>query len=196
MPQKIILIRHGETDFNKDKIIQGQLDTFLNKKGLSQAYKIAQSLKRERPIIIFSSDLKRAHHTAWVIADFLQRPLVSTKLLRERSFGKLAGLTRDEIKGFVNFFGEEGKWSGSWLDGVFNIETDEQICKRLQVLVSGLKKYKNETVIIVTHGGTIKILLKLFKFDEDFVTNLNIKNTACLVLKKKNGQYKIIPSAV
>lgn len=122
--------------------------------------------------------------------------MISTSLLRERFYGSLQGLTKKEISQFIHGFGDEGKWSGGWMDSVFNIETDKQIFQRLNEFRSILKEHEGKTVVVVTHGGTIRILLKLFYFSSDFIKNLPIKNTSCFILKKKNNRYelKITPS--
>lgn len=191
MPKKIVLIRHGETDFNVENIMQGHLDTFLNPNGLRQAREIAQILVEENIDAIISSDLKRAYHTGIIIANELQKPITSTALLRERFYGSLQGLTKREITQFINGFGEEGKWAGGWMDEVFSIETDEQIIQRLQAFVRGLEQYRGKTVVVVTHGGTIRILLRLFDIAQGLVENFTLKNTDCLVLKEKNGRYEL-----
>lgn len=73
MPKKIILVRHGRTDWNSERITQGHLDTFLNKEGLDQAIAVAEKLKDEKIDVIISSDLKRAFQTALVIAQKLKK---------------------------------------------------------------------------------------------------------------------------
>ncbi|PIS15460.1 hypothetical protein COT62_03610, partial [Candidatus Roizmanbacteria bacterium CG09_land_8_20_14_0_10_41_9] len=98
MLDKIIIIRHGETDFNKERVIQGQLDTFLNKNGVEQARKAAVKLKGEKIDRIYTSDLKRANHTALIIGEVLKARVIPTPLLRERYFGELQGLRIETIK--------------------------------------------------------------------------------------------------
>lgn len=187
MPKKIILVRHGETDFNVAKIIQGQLDTFLNQQGLKQAVDIACVLAQEHIDLIFSSDLKRAHHTACIIGEKAGKPVVTTRHLRERHFGSLQGLTRREIVRFIPGFGEEGRWTGGWFDSILGIETDVMMEKRIGYFIEeDVQQHKNKTVVFVTHGGTIRMILKVFGFDEVLVKNLNIKNTSCITLIKRH----------
>lgn len=191
MPKKIILVRHGETDFNKEKIIQGQLDTFLNNEGIKQAEEIGQNLRNENIDVIFSSDLKRTYQTALIVSKKIKKLVIKTKFLRERYFGKLQGLKIKEIKADIFRYGEEGFWNGSWLDKIFEIETSEQIKKRLTHFFILLKKHKNQTVLLVTHGGTIREILNFLNFDKNFVRNLSIPNTSCLALKRGNNGYEL-----
>lgn len=187
MPKKIILVRHGQTDFNKEAIIQGQLDTFLDEKGLKQAEKIAHLLAGEDVDVIISSDLKRAYQTAITIGQRIKKPVIKTKLLRERHFGKLQGFKKEEIKKIIHQFDSDEDLSSYWWDKEFAIETNEQVKKRLDQLILRLKRHKNKTILIVTHGATIRMFLKLFRVDNKTVNNLEIKNTGCFVLEKKNG---------
>ena len=64
MPKRIIIVRHGQTVENKQKILQGHLDTLLDDDGKKQAQAAAELLKNEKIDLFFSSDLKRSYHTA------------------------------------------------------------------------------------------------------------------------------------
>jgi len=194
MVQKIIIIRHGETDFNKERIVQGQLDTFLNKNGIEQARKAAEKLKREDINYIYTSDLKRAHQTALIIGEVLHAQVIPTPLLRERYFGKLEGLHRDEVKKiFWRFFNEvETSVRFGWFDKEFLIETDEEIQTRFKKLFQSLDKSGTKTVAIVTHGGLIRCLLKALGFDKKEVSVMNIHNAKIIILEKRK-KWVILP---
>ena len=102
MSTQILLIRHGETDWNRIKRIQGHIDIPLAASGLEQAGRLARRLADEaqqggRIDAIYSSDLQRAMQTAQPIADVLGLPLNLRKGLRERSYGAFQGYDRDEI---------------------------------------------------------------------------------------------------
>ncbi|TDN67562.1 phosphoglycerate mutase [Paraburkholderia sp. BL10I2N1] len=104
MSTQVIFIRHGETDWNRIKRIQGHIDIPLATSGVEQAQKLAQRLEREvkqgaRLDAIYSSDLMRAQQTAQPIASALGLPLQLRQGLRERQYGAFQGHDSDEIAG-------------------------------------------------------------------------------------------------
>lgn len=94
---RVVLIRHGETAWNADTRIQGQLDIALNERGRWQAARMAQALADEGIEVIVSSDLQRARATAQALADVTGLPLQLDTGLRERRFGRFEGRTFQEI---------------------------------------------------------------------------------------------------
>lgn len=94
---RVVLIRHGETAWNADTRIQGQLDIALNERGRWQAARMAQALADEGIEVIVSSDLQRARDTAQALADVTGLPLQLDSGLRERRFGRFEGRTFQEI---------------------------------------------------------------------------------------------------
>ncbi len=94
---RIIAIRHGETAWNAEARLQGQLDIPLNAVGRRQAATLAEALRDEGLVAVFASDLGRAWDTAGALAGPLGLPLAAERDLRERSFGVLEGLTRQQI---------------------------------------------------------------------------------------------------
>src|SRR3984957_448886 len=102
MSTQILFIRHGETDWNRIKRIQGYIDIPLATTGVEQAKRLAQRLAGEaaqgmRLDAIYSSDLQRAQQTAQPIATALGLPLQLRKGLRERLYGAFEGYDRDQI---------------------------------------------------------------------------------------------------
>ncbi|PSL00743.1 putative phosphoglycerate mutase [Murinocardiopsis flavida] len=96
--RRVILLRHGQTDWNADKRFQGHSDIPLNEAGLRQARHAAGLLVSLRPDAIVASDLKRAAATAYELAERTGLPVEFDKGLRERSGGSWEGLTRSEIR--------------------------------------------------------------------------------------------------
>jgi probable phosphoglycerate mutase len=94
---RIIAVRHGETAWNVEMRMQGQLDVALNGVGCWQAERVAVALADERFDAIYSSDLLRAAQTAEALARVQGRPVVADRGLRERCFGVFQGLTFDEV---------------------------------------------------------------------------------------------------
>ena len=102
MTTQILFIRHGKTDWNRIKRIQGHIDIPLATTGLAQAQRLARRMADEakqgaRLDAIYSSDLQRAQQTAQPIADVLGLPLQLREDLRERSYGAFQGHDSDEI---------------------------------------------------------------------------------------------------
>src|SRR5262245_19420506 len=95
---ELILLRHGETDWNRDRRIQGNTDIGLSSVGLDQARRLADRMASERIAAIYSSDLARARETATPLAEALALRLQTTPLLREVGFGAWEGLTLSEVE--------------------------------------------------------------------------------------------------
>src|SRR5689334_18268303 len=95
---RVLAIRHGETDWNVDSRIQGQLDIPLNARGRWQAGRLEAALVDEPIDAVYASDLQRAMQTAAPVAAVAGRPVRAEPGLRERSFGAFEGLTFGEIE--------------------------------------------------------------------------------------------------
>lgn len=94
---ELILIRHGQTDLNREPRFQGQIDIPLNARGIAQAQRLPARLARERIDLIVSSDLSRARQTAQPSSGALALEAVPMPTLREQGFGVFEGLSFDEI---------------------------------------------------------------------------------------------------
>lgn len=152
---RILAIRHGETAWNIESRIQGHTDIPLNDTGLLQAARVAQALHDEPLHAIYSSDLLRARATAEAIAQAQQLPLQLEAGLRERHFGHLEGLTRDEIA---------QRWpeqSQRWLarDPVFGPDGGETLQVFYDRCVGALgelaQRHPGECIAVVAHGGVL-----------------------------------------
>jgi broad specificity phosphatase PhoE len=178
------IVRHGETDWNVNKIIQGQSDVPLNTNGEIQAKNIAKILNNIKFDIVFSSDLLRAKKTAEIIA--LEKKLVIsvTKLLRERSFGKLEGKPSIHFKQYfdkLKNLSHEKRLSHK-LDN--DIESDEEMVNRLLLFLRETAiASRGKNVLVVTHGGVLRVLLihmGIFTYEE--ISNMRVENTARIKL--------------
>lgn len=94
---QLILVRHGETLWNREKRMQGHTDTVLSETGRQQAAALGRRLSTMAFAALYSSDLLRAWDTARAIAEQTGREIVTDSRLRERRFGIFEGLTHDEI---------------------------------------------------------------------------------------------------
>lgn len=95
--RRLILLRHGETDYNAGNRMQGQLDTELTARGQDQALHVARALANRRPLLIVSSDLRRARATARALGERTGAPVLIDPRLREMHLGDWQGLTENDI---------------------------------------------------------------------------------------------------
>ena len=154
------LVRHGETEWNKEMRYMGREDIPLNDAGREQARTTAAALKDTGIDIIVSSDLARASETARIIGRELGIDVIENEHFRERHMGEWQGKTTHELKeihteeGFtkIRFHYDEAYHGGeSWR------EVEGRVMKGFQDL---RQKYQNKNVLIVSHGGTIRMIVK------------------------------------
>jgi uncharacterized phosphatase len=147
----ILLVRHGETDWNAERRVQGHSDTPLNETGRAQAAALADALGAKEIDAVYSSDLLRAYETAWVVAERRGLEVTAIRDLRERNFGTWEGLTDEEI--FDRF---PQARHGSWGDA----ETKDEMADRaLDALERIALAHPGGHVLVVTHGGPVRALL-------------------------------------
>jgi probable phosphoglycerate mutase len=150
----ILLVRHGETDWNSEGRWQGHADRPLNEAGRAQALALADSLAGRQIDAVYSSDLLRAHATARIVADRVGLPVELDAGLREVDVGEWSGRSHDDLErsdpeGFRRWR-EGGK---GWRGG----ESYEQMGGRVVGAVLEIaKRHPGGTVLIVTHGGSIR----------------------------------------
>lgn len=157
---KIIFVRHGQTLWNDLGKYQGHTDIPLSKLGIEQAYKVAKRLKNEQVNIIYASDLKRAKHTAEIIAiEHNNIPVITMSQFREINFGVWEGKTYQEISKLYPDLLQ------IWLTEPEKliIPQGETFQEMLTRAWSGLNyilaNHKDETVILVAHGVTIGAII-------------------------------------
>lgn len=190
MPQRIIIVRHGQTAENKKRVLQGHLDTVLDEDGKKQAHEAAELLKGEVIDAFFSSDLRRAYHTAkTVISKHNGKKIYITRLLREKYFGKFQGMTFKEIGDYLPKFGEQGNFSFRGKEKEFGVETDEEVKGRIREFKKILSSHKGKTVAIFSHGGTIRRMLEVFGIQSSVIEKMYVHNAAPMVLIKKGETY-------
>ncbi|CAL60480.1 putative Phosphoglycerate/bisphosphoglycerate mutase [Herminiimonas arsenicoxydans] len=156
---EILLIRHGETDWNVEKRLQGHHDIDLNREGVRQVAALGRALLDEPLDAIFSSDLKRALGTAQGIAIPRGMSVQLHKGLRERCFGALEGLLHPEIH--ARYPDEYAAWKRRDIDanyppGEFQAETLREFSARAIAAITGLANTPGcRKIAIVTHGGVL-----------------------------------------
>ena len=156
---RILLVRHGETDWNATGRIQGQSDTPLNAAGYEQARRAAQRLAREPVQALYSSDLARAFQTATIIGQALGLTVVTSPRLRERRYGVWEGLTSAEIQ--ARYPEQFAEWRARSTDfAPPQGETRSQLLARaLAELQTIARRHAREVVVVVTHGGFCYVLI-------------------------------------
>jgi len=154
---KLILVRHGETEWNIKHRVQGSRDIPLNRKGLEQAKKAGLRLKNEPIDIIYSSGMRRAMQTAAAIRRFHKVPVRYSSLIKERDFGKLEGMHRDKYRRIreqsglpFHLYRPPG--------GENYVDVSRRVRKFLAMI---RKKHSRETVAVVSHGGIIRTFITL-----------------------------------
>lgn len=159
---RICLVRHGETDWNAERRLQGHIDVPLNPTGLAQARATAASLAQERFTALYTSDLARARQTAIEAARALALEVRPEPLLRERRYGAFEGLTYDEARSrfpddYRRF--EERDPAFAFPRGGESLEAfAERIRKALAALAG---RHPGEQLLVVTHGGVLDIAHRL-----------------------------------
>ena len=95
--RRLVMLRHGQTEFNAGSRMQGQLDTELSDLGRAQAVAAAEVLAKRQPLLIVSSDLRRAHDTALTLGEHSGLPVSVDARLRETHLGDWQGMTHTEV---------------------------------------------------------------------------------------------------
>jgi probable phosphoglycerate mutase len=98
VPTTIVLVRHGETDWNRENRFQGHADPPRNEAGRAQSREVAEQLVAERVTIVYTSPLQRAHETARILAARLDLDVRVSDALEEVDVGSWSGLTRAEVE--------------------------------------------------------------------------------------------------
>ena len=137
----LLLVRHGETDWNADGRLQGQTDRPLNDYGRRQAQQLAETLETDKLEAIYSSDLARARETAEIVGERLGLPVALDPDLREKDWGNWEGLTPVE-RDRVEFVGET---------------TEAHQERTLRALRRIAERHPGDRpVLVVTHGGSMR----------------------------------------
>lgn len=137
---ELLLVRHGETDWNAEGRLQGQTDRPLSAYGREQARRLADQLAGEKLDAAYSSDLVRAVETAEIVGGRLGLAVVPDPDLREKNWGSWEGLTPAE-RAAVEFVGES---------------TEEHAARMLRALRRIAERHPGGRVLVVTHGGSMR----------------------------------------
>lgn len=159
-PTTVWLLRHGETEWNVQRRLQGHNDSPLTELGLASARAVARRLLNAEPNVIYTSDLGRAHRTAEEIAGATQVPVRTELRLREKNNGIFEGLTQEEIA--AQFPDEYARYKTRPVDyappgGESTLELRDRACGTLAELAT---LHPGGRIVVVTHGGIISVFLR------------------------------------
>jgi probable phosphoglycerate mutase len=157
----VYLIRHGETYWNCEKRLQGQLDSPLTEEGIRQSGALAGRLSAIAFDAVYSSDLERARQTAHIIASTAVKPIVNyDNRIRERHFGNFQGLTWEEIS--VKYPEEAAReLSGNPMNQVPGGESKQQLLARAISFFDDIAgRHPEQKVLVISHGGILNVWTK------------------------------------
>lgn len=156
---QLLLVRHGETDWNRSQRFQGQSDVPLNATGRAQAEAIARRLAGKQIDALYASDLSRAWDTAAAIAAVHNLEVRAEPNLREGHFGEWEGATYAEIQA------RDPEAVNAWHDDISSFappggETLDQLAERVKKAYDKIApQHTDQTVLLVAHGGSLQMLI-------------------------------------
>lgn len=168
----LLIIRHGETDWNALQRLQGWSDIILNEAGINQAQHLNNYLQKEylqtvykehglKPTRIYTSDLKRAIQTAHPLANDLAIEITIDPDLRERNYGKLEGKNWREA---LDHHDTQSHVTPKDFAEELGVERLDEFAKRLQRGLDGItQRYPGELVVVISHGGALDMMWRYFK---------------------------------
>lgn len=160
----LMIVRHGLTDWNKEKRLMGHQDIDLSEEGIKQAEKIAKRLKDEKIDYIYSSDLKRTIDTATIINKHHNLMIIVDNNLKEIGYGDFEGKSKEEIQDnsiHKKLWNERKKDIYAFrLPGAENF-TD--VLDRVKTVLKKILTYHDKTILIVCHGVTKRALVQIIK---------------------------------
>ncbi|MCA0453369.1 MAG: histidine phosphatase family protein [Chloroflexi bacterium] len=189
--EQVLLIRHGQTDWNVDGRWQGALPVGLNDVGRAQAKALANYLKNRKIGSIYCSDLPRAHDTALAIGNLFNLTPTTDARLQEFNLGIFQGLKRDEIRerypvehssfeaDYWNYAPTQGESRRALQTRAYNVFQE----------ITG--KAIGPEVAIVSHGGTIRmLLLRLFEGAPE-LNHFHVENTSLTILVRESDKWRL-----
>ncbi len=190
---EVYLVRHGETESNKERRYLGWTESPLSPLGLRQAEEVGHYLASHGIDELYCSDLNRALHTARVIGAGCGVKPVITPLLREIHFGQWEGLTFDEI---------ESKWGSEisrWLDDPFHKaapggESLQEVCGRMSEFLATVSEAAPDgrRIAAVSHGGSIRALLfNILKLTRAAFWDIKIDNASITLIRRAENSFNV-----
>jgi broad specificity phosphatase PhoE len=186
---RFIIFRHGQTEWNVERRMQGQNDIALNKNGRNQAELLAQRLQHEMIDAFYSSPLSRAFETAETVARKHGKLVTVLDSLIEMSFGDMEGKTKSERLALFPTFDVTSDEHRK----LVSMETFADVVPDLKekIIPTLLEKHRNQTVVLSTHDQKMRAILIALGMPETVKGEL-LKNCAVTILEKNNDGLKVI----
>lgn len=185
----LYIMRHGETDDNTRRVLQGQKDNPLNENGINQALEARAELEEIQFDRIYVSPLIRAIHTAELATGRDKSEFIIEERIKEIGFGVLEGTVSDDMKPpYSNFFLNPGAYVAP--EGG---ESFDELLARVQDFLDELKgKLPGQKVLLVSHGAAIHALInRILKQDMSHFWDMKLANCGILEVSDENGEYEI-----
>ncbi|MBU4376307.1 MAG: histidine phosphatase family protein [Candidatus Omnitrophica bacterium] len=186
MQTKLIIIRHGITDWSLAKKYCGHTDMELNDIGRRQAAELCEALKNEKINAVYSSGAKRALQFARIA--FGEFPVTVMTGLNEMDFGVFEGLTYEEI------MREYPEIYSKWIDNPHNVNIPEgenmkDFIKRIETPLNEIiRQNANKTIALITHAGTIKAIISdILEIEDMWKTRLEWGSVCAVVSNEEKG---------
>ena len=191
MPTTIVLVRHGETDWNRENRFQGHADIALNDVGREQARALADELRGKRFAAVYTSPLQRARETAEIAVAGTGLEPIPHAALMEVDVGSWSGLTRTEVEAaFPDGYRRWLEYGHGWDDG----ETYDELGERVVAGLSNIgAMHSDVAVLAVTHGGPIRFALAAaagVPFGEARRTSRVLDNCATVRIAVRDGRIE------
>ena len=204
--KNILLIRHGQSEWNKLNLFTGFKNIELSEQGIDEANKAGQNFKNLdiKFNIVFTSELKRAQETAKIILqnldqwDFLnnQGKIISNINLNERDYGDLTGLNKKET---AEKFGEEQvhKWRRGYSDQPPNGESLEDVVRRVtkyfeEVIKPAIHSDENDNILIAAHGNSLRALLIVMNiYEPNNINSVELSTGVPIHVILKDNKFSI-----
>lgn len=195
---RLYFVRHGETDWNVGKRLQGRTDIPLNQKGVDLAKATGRALRDVPFSRAFTSPLRRAFKTAELILEGREVPIIPDRRIIEIAFGEYEGLcTREEgfeipDPGFLNFFHNPSEYQPP--EGG---ESFEELMARTREFIQDItarEEWEEERILITTHGAAVRGLLNAVDGTgvSDFWHGSVPKNCSVAIVESRQGKLRLI----
>ena len=204
--KNILLIRHGQSEWNKLNLFTGFKNIELSEQGIDEANKAGQNFKNLniKFDIVFTSELKRAQETAKIILKNLDQwdhlyeegKIITDIKLNERDYGDLTGLNKKET---ADKFGEEQvhKWRRGYSDQPPNGESLEDVVRRVKIYFEesinpAIQSADNNNILIAAHGNSLRALLIVMNiYDPSNINSVELSTGVPIHVILENNKFTI-----
>lgn len=189
---EIIIVRHGQTEWNRESRVQGYRDSALTEEGIAQAQALAARLASESFAALLSSDLGRAAHTARIIAEHTGHRVRVEPSLRERNYGILEGLTREEFR--VQYPDAALRYDSRDPDyAIPGGESQREFVARVVAAFNALAdEFYGQRIVVVSHGGALAAFHRhIAALPLDAPRTLPLPNAGYNLFVRSRGQWSM-----